>query len=83
VAVVTGGASGIGRSLVKELLAAGAKVFIGDVEQSALDRVLAEFEGLGDLRGQVTDVSTRPLPMFGRPPPMTGSGCTGSTSSEW
>jgi NAD(P)-dependent dehydrogenase (short-subunit alcohol dehydrogenase family) len=58
VAVVTGGASGIGRSLVKELLAAGAKVFIGDVEQSALDRVLAEFEGLGDLRGQVTDVST-------------------------
>jgi NAD(P)-dependent dehydrogenase (short-subunit alcohol dehydrogenase family) len=58
VAVVTGGASGIGRSLVKELLAAGAKVFIGDVEQSALDRVLAEFEGLGDLRGQVTDVSS-------------------------
>ena len=58
VAVVTGGASGIGRSLVKELLAAGAKVFIGDVEQSALDRVLAEFEGLGDLRGRVTDVSS-------------------------
>ena len=42
VAVVTGGASGIGRSLVKELLAVGAKVVIGDVEQSALDKVLAE-----------------------------------------
>ena len=40
IAVVTGGASGIGRSLVKELLAAGAKVVIGDVEQAALDRVL-------------------------------------------
>ena len=57
VAVVTGGASGIGRSLVKELLQAGAKVVIGDVEQSALDRVLEEFAGMGDLQGQVTDVS--------------------------
>jgi len=57
VAVVTGGASGIGRSLVKELLAAGAKVVIGDVEQKALDRVLAEFSGSGDLTGVVTDVS--------------------------
>jgi NAD(P)-dependent dehydrogenase (short-subunit alcohol dehydrogenase family) len=57
VAVVTGGASGIGRSLVKELLADGAKVVIGDVEQSALDRVLEEFKGTGDVRGQVTDVS--------------------------
>ena len=58
VAVVTGGASGIGRSLVKELLAAGARVVIGDVEQAALDRVLAEFSGQGDLQGQVTDVSS-------------------------
>ena len=58
VAVVTGGASGIGRSLVKELLAAGAKVVIGDVEQSALDRVLGEFADLGDLRGVRTDVSS-------------------------
>ena len=58
VAVVTGGASGIGRSLVKELLAAGAKVVIGDVEQSALDRVLGEFGDLGDLRGVRTDVSS-------------------------
>ena len=39
VAAVTGGASGIGRSLVKELLAAGASVVIGDVEQAALERV--------------------------------------------
>lgn len=58
VAVVTGGASGIGRSLVKELLAAGAKVVIGDVEQSALDHVLGEFGDLGDLRGVRTDVSS-------------------------
>jgi len=58
IAVVTGGASGIGRSLVKELLAAGAKVVIGDVEQSALDRVLGEFSDQGDVRGVLTDVSS-------------------------
>jgi len=57
VAVVTGGASGIGRSLVKELLAAGAKVVVADVEQSALDRVLTELDGAGEVSGVVTDVS--------------------------
>jgi len=57
IAVVTGGASGIGRSLVKELLAAGAKVAIADVEQAALDRVTEEFAGAGDILGVVTDVS--------------------------
>jgi hypothetical protein len=34
--------------LVKELLAAGARVVVGDVEQKALDRVVAEFAGAGD-----------------------------------
>jgi len=58
VAVVTGGASGIGRSLVKELLAAGAKVVIADVEQKALDKVMAEFSAAGDVMGVVTDVSS-------------------------
>jgi NAD(P)-dependent dehydrogenase (short-subunit alcohol dehydrogenase family) len=58
VAVVTGGASGIGRSLVKELLAEGAKVVVADVEQAALDRVIREFDGAGDLRGVVTDVAS-------------------------
>ncbi len=58
VAVVTGGASGIGRSLVKELLAAGAKVVVADVEQSALDRVMDEFSGAGEISGVVTDVSS-------------------------
>ncbi len=57
VAVVTGGASGIGRSLVRELVAVGARVVIGDVEQPALDGVLQEFSGAGDVQGVVTDVS--------------------------
>ena len=57
IAAVTGGASGIGRSLVKELLAAGAKVVVADVEQAALDRLMTEFAGAGELSGVVTDVS--------------------------
>lgn len=57
VAVVTGGASGIGRSLVKMLLQEGARVVVADVEQAALDRVMQEFAGQGELSGEVTDVS--------------------------
>ena len=57
VAVVTGGASGIGRSIDKELLTSGAKVVVADVEQKALDKLLAEFDGAGEIIGVVTDVS--------------------------
>ena len=57
VAVVTGGASGIGRSIVKELLTSGAKVVVADVEQKALDKLLAELDGAGEIIGVVTDVS--------------------------
>jgi len=58
VAVVTGGASGIGKALVRALLQDGAKVVIGDVEQPALDAALADLAGEGgELRGVVTDVS--------------------------
>lgn len=58
VAVVTGGAGGIGRSLVKELLAAGAKVVVADVEQGALDTVVSELGDGGDIRGVQVDVSS-------------------------
>lgn len=57
VAVVTGGASGIGKALVGALLDEGAKVVIGDVEQKALDAVLAELDGRGEVSGVVADVS--------------------------
>ncbi len=57
VAVVTGGASGIGAALVRQLLAAGAKVVIGDVEQGALDAAVAELASAGEVSGVVTDVS--------------------------
>jgi len=57
IAVVTGGASGIGRALVRALLGAGARVVIGDVEKSALDSVVSELAGEGEVEGVVTDVS--------------------------
>lgn len=58
VAVVTGGASGIGRAIVTALLAEGAKVVVADVEQKALDKAVAEFaQSGGTVSGVVTDVS--------------------------
>jgi NAD(P)-dependent dehydrogenase (short-subunit alcohol dehydrogenase family) len=56
IAVVTGGASGIGEAIVRALLAEGAKVVVADVEQSALDKAIAGF-GSDAVTGVVTDVS--------------------------
>ena len=42
VAVVAGGASGIGRSIVRRLVAEGAQVVAGDIAQSALDDLADE-----------------------------------------
>ena len=56
IAVVTGGASGIGKALARALLSEGAIVIIADVEQGALDKALAELGG--KVSGVVTDVSS-------------------------
>jgi NAD(P)-dependent dehydrogenase (short-subunit alcohol dehydrogenase family) len=55
VAVVTGGASGIGLALARAFLTEGMKVVIADVEQTALDAATAQLGG--DVLGVVTDVS--------------------------
>jgi len=47
VAVVTGGAGGIGKALVKALLDDGAKVVIADVEEGAMEAAVAECSGEG------------------------------------
>ncbi len=58
VAVVTGGAGGIGKSLARELLKAGARVVIADVERRALDAAREELAGLGEVSGEAVDVSS-------------------------
>jgi NAD(P)-dependent dehydrogenase (short-subunit alcohol dehydrogenase family) len=57
VAVVTGGAGGIGRGIVHALLDDGAKVVIADIEQAALDQACGELADRGEVSGVVTDVS--------------------------
>ncbi|MCH7869382.1 MAG: SDR family NAD(P)-dependent oxidoreductase [Myxococcales bacterium] len=54
VAVVTGGASGVGKALAKAFLAEGMKVVIGDVEEAALKNACEELGGA--VTGVVTDV---------------------------
>ena len=57
VAVVTGGAAGIGRGIVEALLDEGARVVIADIEAPVLEVAVAELSAAGDVRGVVTDVS--------------------------
>jgi len=58
VAVVTGGASGIGKALAKAFLGEGMKVVIADVEEKALDSAVADLAGGDRLTAVVTDVSS-------------------------
>ncbi len=57
-AVVTGGASGIGRALGESFLAEGMNVVLADVEQAALDRTVAELSGRGQVVGIECDVTS-------------------------
>ena len=58
VAVVTGGAAGIGRGITEALLEEGARVVIADVEATVLEAAVSELSALGPVRGVVTDVSS-------------------------
>jgi len=58
VAVITGGASGIGFGLARRFAREGARIVIGDIERDALESAVAELRESGaDVEGVVTDVT--------------------------
>ena len=59
VAVITGGASGVGRSLAFSLGRRGARVVIGDVDRDAMASALADLQAEGiDARAEFCDVTS-------------------------
>ena len=60
VAVITGGASGIGLATAEALAREGARIVLADIEQTALDAAIAKIRALGvKAEGVVCDVSSR------------------------
>jgi NAD(P)-dependent dehydrogenase (short-subunit alcohol dehydrogenase family) len=57
VAVVTGGASGIGKGIATQLVAEGMQVVIADIEAAALEATAAEIGAVG-VRTDVSDVAS-------------------------
>src|SRR5580700_2117700 len=58
VAVITGGASGIGRAVAERAAAEGMKIVVGDVEEGPLKEAEDELSGRGaEVVGVLTDVS--------------------------
>jgi NAD(P)-dependent dehydrogenase (short-subunit alcohol dehydrogenase family) len=75
VAVITGGASGIGFGLAQALVARGVNVVISDIRAEALDAAAISLDGVGRVLAVVTDVTdprsvdelaVRTLEHFGR-----------------
>ena len=60
VAVITGGASGIGRSLARSFAKRGCKIVLADVNKETLDKTTQELRKTGsEVLVMITDVSDR------------------------
>lgn len=55
--LITGGASGIGKIMVRLMLERKAKVIIWDINQESIDQTLAEFSNKGSVVGYNVDIS--------------------------
>ncbi len=56
VAIITGGAQGIGKGICKHFLSLGIKVVIADMDEDAGIETLEEYKSLGELRFVKTDI---------------------------
>ena len=60
VAVITGGASGIGLGLAHRLADEGMKIVVADIEENVLDSAVEELKANGaEAHGHICDVSDR------------------------
>jgi glucose 1-dehydrogenase len=59
IAIITGGAKGIGLAIAKRFLADGAKVVIADIDEKAGHAAEQELSGLGEIRFVAADVAER------------------------
>ena len=83
IALITGGAGGIGQAVARRLLAEGAHVVLSDRDQAALDdtrAALGKAFGADKVRGVVCDVTRRSVGGARRwPPPRSSS----AASTSW
>ncbi|MDD9207010.1 glucose 1-dehydrogenase [Georgenia sp. 10Sc9-8] len=60
VAIVTGGGSGLGEAIAKELATKGAKVVVADINSDGAERVVGEIESAGGTAAAITQDAALP-----------------------